>query len=466
MSKSEIGWGRKSVYGLGAVAYGVKDNGFSTFMMVYFNQVLGLEAIWVGVALLLAMAFDAITDPFVGHLSDRWQSRLGRRHPFMYAAILPAMLTYFLLWHPPEGTTGFLLFVYLLGMAVFVRLTITFFEVPNSALIGELTRHYDGRTTLAGLRAMLGWLGGIVMAIIAFQVFLEDQPDLPGVLNRAGYEAFAAFAILVMGSSMLISAAGTHGLIPRLPQPRPAARQAGSEARFLASLKSIFAKPAFRAVFIGSLFANMVFGIAITLQVYFGTFYFGMSTAQLSQVAVAMVASSVVAFPLAAWLSRRREKRSVALALAWAALVTQPLAIGVKFLGFAPPAGSDAMFALLAGNVFVSTGLLIALQIVVLSMTTDLVEDTERETGHRAEGLYLATVSFSRKVVTGLGMFASGVLISLGLRDGGGMSEAAMDRVALPYILLIVALYALAILFLRRYSLRRADHEDNLRAVA
>ncbi len=464
MAVPAIGWRRKTVFGLGAIAYGVKDNGFSTFLMVFYNQVLGLDALWVGVALLLAMAVDAITDPLVGHLSDHWRGRLGRRHPFMYAAILPALLTYFLLWHPPAGMPEVLLFAYLLGIAVLVRLAITFFEVPNSALIGELTRDYDGRTALAGLRAMLGWLGGIGVAIVAFRVYLVDEPGAPGVLNQAGYEAFTLFALAVMGSSMLISALGTHALIPHLPGTRGA--RPLSDIAFLASLRAIFAKPSFRAVFVGSLFANMVFGIAITLQVYFGTFYFGMSAVQLSLVAASMAASSMLAFPLSAWLARRREKRTVALVLAAAALVVQPLAVTLKYLGFAPAAGSDAMFALLAATTFAATGLMIALQIVVLSMTMDLVEDSERETGHRAEGLYLATFSFSRKVVTGFGMFASGLLITLGARDGAGMGEAQMERMALPYVLLIALLYALAILCLRRYGLSRADHEANLRSVS
>ena len=120
MSTDNIGRGTRLAYGIGSIAYGIKNNGFSTFLMLYFNQVLGLPAILVGLSLLIALMFDAISDPLVGYISDRHKSRLGRRHPFMYAAILPTCIAYFYMWTPPDlGQTG--LFVYLTVMAILAQ---------------------------------------------------------------------------------------------------------------------------------------------------------------------------------------------------------------------------------------------------------------------------------------------------------------------------------------------------------
>ena len=222
MANETVSSSSKLAYAIGSVAFGVKENGFSTFMMIYFNQVFGLSAIYVGIALLIAMAFDAITDPWIGHISDRWQGRLGRRHGFMYAAILPAALTYFYLWNPPTGLEGFSLFLFLTVMAVLVRSALTFFEVPNSAMVPELTQNYDQRTMLSGLRTMIGWIGGVVMATIAYTLFLVPTEAQPvGQLNEAGFRSFALVAALVMAIAMLISAVGTHRLIPQLPKSNP-----------------------------------------------------------------------------------------------------------------------------------------------------------------------------------------------------------------------------------------------------
>jgi Na+/melibiose symporter-like transporter len=79
-------------YGVGQTSSGVKNAAFAIFLFFYFNQVLGLSGSLAGMASLLALIVDAITDPMVGQLSDRYKSRWGRRHPFMLILHLPPAL--------------------------------------------------------------------------------------------------------------------------------------------------------------------------------------------------------------------------------------------------------------------------------------------------------------------------------------------------------------------------------------
>ena len=92
----------KLYYGFGAVAYGAKSNGFNYLLLFFYSQVIGLRADLVSLGILIALIFDAVSDPIVGYLSDNTRSRLGRRHPFMYAAGVPVAIAYFFLWSPPE----------------------------------------------------------------------------------------------------------------------------------------------------------------------------------------------------------------------------------------------------------------------------------------------------------------------------------------------------------------------------
>ncbi|WP_397576024.1 MFS transporter, partial [Sphingorhabdus sp.] len=97
----------KVMHGLGSVAYGVKDNGFSVFLLIFYNQVLGIDAGLVGTIIMAALIFDAFADPIIGELSDRTQSKWGRRLPWLYGAAIPLGIIWMLLWHPPEmGQTG------------------------------------------------------------------------------------------------------------------------------------------------------------------------------------------------------------------------------------------------------------------------------------------------------------------------------------------------------------------------
>lgn len=89
----------KFSYGIGAAAAGTKNVVFNTFLLFYYNQVLGLPGTLSGLAIFGALCIDAITDPVMGSISDNCHSRWGRRHPFMYGSAVPMAVCFFL-WHP------------------------------------------------------------------------------------------------------------------------------------------------------------------------------------------------------------------------------------------------------------------------------------------------------------------------------------------------------------------------------
>src|SRR5215469_10529089 len=152
----------KLFYGFGSVAFGIKDQGFGTLLLFFYNQVLGLPSAWVGGAIAFALAFDAFADPVVGQISDNLRSRWGRRHPFMYLAALPVAFGYWLIWNPPHlSPVG--LFYYLIVVAIVVRTFITCYEIPSSALVAELTGDYDQRTDFLSYRFLFGWVGSLFM---------------------------------------------------------------------------------------------------------------------------------------------------------------------------------------------------------------------------------------------------------------------------------------------------------------
>ena len=145
-------WRLRLFYAFGQLPEGIKTAAFGFYLLFFYNQVLGLSGSLAGIALFVALCVDAVSDPFVGSWSDFTKSRWGRRHPFMYASIIPFVLAYFLLFSPPDDLGQMGLFVWLLVFAVATRLTMTFFLVPYLSLGAELTQDYDERTLLAALR--------------------------------------------------------------------------------------------------------------------------------------------------------------------------------------------------------------------------------------------------------------------------------------------------------------------------
>jgi Na+/melibiose symporter-like transporter len=90
-------------YGVGSVAFGVELTILSSALLLFYNQVVGLPAAWVGAAIMVTLIFDAICDPLIGEWSDHTRSRWGRRHPFMYASAIPAAVAFYFLFDPPLG---------------------------------------------------------------------------------------------------------------------------------------------------------------------------------------------------------------------------------------------------------------------------------------------------------------------------------------------------------------------------
>ena len=453
-------------YGFGAVAFGVKDNGFSYLLLLYYDQVLGLPGALAGFAIFSALLVDAIFDPIVGYASDHLHSRWGRRHPLMYAAALPVAASYFLLWNPPSGLGTGALFAWLLGISIGVRMLITLYETPSTALVAELTGDYDERTHMLSLRYMFGWWGGLTVAVLAYRYFL---PSGGGQLAAPGYHTYGRVASLIMLVSMLASALGTHHEIPRLRQPPPA-RLAGVGAA-LRELVETLSNRSFLSLFAGAITYAMAAGLAASLSIYIYTYVWEFDSLAISYLNLPYFLSALVAAVLAPALARRIGKKAAAISTSIAALVMAPLPLTLRLLGLFPANGSHALFGTLMVLYPIEVVLIVMSTALVSAMVADVVEESELATGRRSEGVFFAARSFAYKSVSGLGLFASSLLLgAVGFPEhttsASDVPHAVIVRLCIAYIAVVVAAYGLSVMFYARYRISRAGHADNLKRLA
>jgi GPH family glycoside/pentoside/hexuronide:cation symporter len=464
-----LSWSTNVLYGIGAVAFGVKDNGFSFFLLLYYSQVLGLPETWVGFGIMLALVLDGVFDPLVGYVSDHLHSAWGRRHPFMYAAALPVAASYWLLWNPPAGLSPEHLFVYFLVVSVLVRVFIAVYEIPSASLVPELTDQYDKRTSILSYRFFFGWWGGLTMAVIAYAILLQPDASHPvGVLNPEGYRRYGKVASAIMLIAILVSALGTHSYIPYLKQP-PVRRHLGLGGAFRELLETI-RNPSFLALFCAGIFGSMAAGLNAALGIYFNTYFWELTSSQISVfIAVAFVAA-VLAGGISPALSRQIGKKPAAIGVSMAAVAVGPMPVVLRLLGLFPPNGSPTLLWILLGFNLVTITLIIMSSILTASMVADIVEDSEVATGRRSEGVFVAANSFVQKATSGIGIFASSLLLGvIGFpRDAkpGQVDPGVVRMLGLVYTPLLVGLYLAAIGFLSTYRISRATHEENLRRLA
>ncbi len=468
-ARRRIGRGTTILYGVGAVAFGVKDNGFSFFLLLYYNQVLGLPEAWVGFGIMLALVLDGVFDPLVGYVSDHLRSRWGRRHPFMYAAAVPVAASYWLLWNPPDGLPPPQLFAYFVSVSVVVRMAIAVYEIPSASLVPELTDQYDERTSIFSWRFFFGWWGGLAMAIIAYAVFLRPDATHPvGQLNPAGYHRYGIVASVIMLVAILVSAVGTHGYIPYLRLP-PQRRHRGLRGA-VAELAGTLANRSFLALFCAGVTASMAAGLSAALGIYFNTYFWELTSDQISVFVLAMFPAALVAGALAPALSRAIGKKRAAIGVSVSAVVVGPLPVVLRLLGAFPANGTTALLGILLVFNTVAVTLVIMSGILTASMVADVVEEHEVATGRRSEGVFVAANAFVQTATSGVGIFASSLLLgAIGFpRDArpGHVDPEVVRRLGLVYTPALVLLYLVAIAFLSTYRISRESHEDNLRRLA
>lgn len=465
--RPRLGWPTKLGYAAGGVAYGVKGNGFSYFLMFCYSQAFGLPPEQVGLALLLAFLLDAFSDPVVGYISDKTKSPLGRRHPYMLAAILPVGVVYWALWNPPDDISQGQLFWYLVACAVGVRLLITLFEVPCTAMNAELTQDYDERTSLLTLRAVVIYIGGVIMAATTLRFILQAEEGQSAFTDAEGFGDYGLVAALAIMGSIAVCVISTRHFIPHMHSAAivPKSLRA-SMAQVWLTLKS----PSLGALFASQLSSYAAFGVSASLIYYVQAYFWELSTTQSSTITASILVGAALAFFMAPRVTKRVGKRWAALIFGGTALLLTTGPVTLRLFGLFPANGTDTLYYTILSVTLINYGCIIALNAVTTSMFSDLVEEAEIRSGQRSEGLLFAVMTFSRKSVEGVGLLSASVILALiNFPEGADPGEVPSETVfhlGAFYMPSVFLLWAVSLVFLSQYRISRQDHEANLEALS
>lgn len=471
-----VGVGTKMLYGLGSVAFGIKDNGYRVFLLLFYNQVVGMDPRAVGLAISLALIIDCVIDPVLGEISDNWRSRWGRRHPFMYASALPVALSFLLLWNPPAGWGEGALFWYLVAVAVLGRSFITMYEVPSSSLAAELTDDYDQRSSILSWRYFFAWWGGLTLTVAMFWVLMKPTPEIAnGQLNPAAYKTYGYVGAVLMFVSIIASAAGTHRFIPWLR--RPAAHTGRTVIQTLGQMKDTLSNRPFVVITLVGLVAAIAQGVSFTLAFYFSTYFWELNSFWTGVLVLDSYFSSAIALIAAPMLTKRSGKKKAGTILLAASVLTGFVPLLLRLLGWFPenadmleggqiPAIVPWLF--LDGVIRGIFGITAA--ILITAMLADVVEHSEVRTGRRSEGLFFAFTSLVQKAVGGIGVMAASFLLVLidfpRNAKPGQVDPEIITKMALFYMPLLAILYGTALAIMQLYNISRETHEENLRVLA
>ncbi|MBT3427882.1 MAG: hypothetical protein HOI43_01150 [Gammaproteobacteria bacterium] len=428
MEKPVLSMSTKLAFGLGASGEAASNWIFNALTFFFYNQIIGLSGTLTAAAVTIGIASDAITDPVVGSISDRWRSKLGRRHPFMFVAPLPLVITIFLIFNPPANLGEMELFAWFTVWTVIMRVFSTFFAVPHLAMGAELTDDYIERTTIMSYNNIFTYLGVIVMHVVVW-FFIFPVFD-NGRMNQSAYSPVVVFCISLIMVSMLASATLTLKQIPRMKKV-PEDLPGFSIRQLFLEISDALKNRNYRYLLFGLFFLSVTIGTHETLGLYMGTFYWEFTDHQIGLLILSNVFGYAIGFMVTARVHQLIEKRW---AIVWSAAglsVSWSTAVTLRLFDLAPENTTLTLvaFVIFFGTIASACGSI--LNISVMSALADIADDHELKTGRRQEGIFYSARTFFAKLTNGIGHVVAGIALDIiEFPQGVPASQIHPDKIA------------------------------------
>jgi GPH family glycoside/pentoside/hexuronide:cation symporter len=460
LRRGKVGFGLIAAYGSGTLADSVSMTAVGFFLFFYLTQVCGMSNSLAGLSGLISLCVDALADPLVGALSDNSWSRLGRRHPFMFAGIGPLALGLGLLFSIPTGLSALALFVYATAISILLRVSHSTFFLPYVGLGAELSDDYAERTNVVSSRFLFSVVGAIVVLLLGQSVFLRGPG---GLLHRAAYAPFGWTCAAIVLAGGLATAFATLGALKRL---RPIGKREGSlVTRLIRDFAELFRNPSFRALFLSLLLSFTSVGVISSLTLNANTFFWKLPSAVSQLILLANPVGVFAGVMISLLFIRGLERRSVVIAGFVFVIVVQATLPLLRVLGLLPDGAR--LYAVLVTAALLTGAVTAMVGIAFQAAMTDAADEHELMFGTRRESLYYAGINLSAKAASGLGVFIAGVGLdliafpnNLTLHGGVGahIPAAVLARFGLILGPGVASIYVLAFVIFLFYRLDRRRH--------
>jgi glycoside/pentoside/hexuronide:cation symporter, GPH family len=455
--------------------FGLGTNGTSTligvtgiFLLFYMTTMLGIDAAVAGGLIFAVKMYDLVIHPVLGHLSDRTQSRLGRRRPYLFVGAFMAGLSCYTMFAVPRIENEVALLAYYSAMLLLFATGYSIFSVPYLSMPAEMTTDYHERTRLMSFRTLFGAVGllfGTAIAPLivglaspkaaagaaAAVVLRPDDPTVACVMGTAaeqraggtfeGYAVMGAVLGLIVFASMMLCFFGTARA--------PFAQRTESSAGLLAQIRVTLRNRPFVLLVTGKILQLTGVTAFSASLAFFAQYVVQMTGAQLGMFFGLFSLGTMLSIP--AWVAAARrfgKKHSYVVAVS--------LFICFDLCLLAAGKGTVGLVLGLGFMIGVSGGGLILLGV---SMLPDTIEYDFRTTGVRREGVYAGVWSTIETASAGVATLLTGLLLSGSgfiKTTAGQMAcqpQSAVDAIALAVAVTPAVLMAISLLFLTRYDL-------------
>ncbi len=430
----KLKWTTKLIYGVGDVGNAAVNSAIGFFLMAFYTDGALVAPALASSALLVGKIWDAINDPLFGWLSDRTNSRFGKRRVYMIFAAIPLAISIMLLWFMPQGLgdVGAFFWIVLTFMLFDTLWTMT--NVPYYALTAELTDDYDERASLTAYRMVLG--------VPAFIVGAALTPVIVGLFDakRTGFSAVGVIYGILAATALLVCAAGI--------KERKKISESKSETPPLRAFMLTFRNKPFVRLIIAYLLANTSFALIKTLLYYFLTYQLDMEAQVPIVMFLLLIFVGLFLFPWKALSDRWNKGPAYALGLGIGGL-----AVAATFLLPNGPSFWIYPIAIVAGIGFSANW------VFPWAMVPDVIEYDRLETAEYRGGMFYGVWGLAIKISDALGIAMSGWALQLfGYVANVNQSEQTLLGIRLFFGPIPLIFFALSLPLLIWYPITRAKH--------
>jgi GPH family glycoside/pentoside/hexuronide:cation symporter len=352
----------------------------AVYLGKFYVDVVLLPAGLFAVAVAAGRALDAITDPFMGYVSDHTRSRWGRRKPWILAGLLGNAVVFYAMLTPSASLTTSQVMAYFVGCYGLSFAFVTMINVPRTALGAELTLETRQRANLYGVAALFVGLGTIVGAMLP--VLIGGAPPGSGALGQKiflGLSNDPRYQMQLQATWFVVAYLVLNLWFLWVIKERPEFMGRG-ETPFVPGVRRALRNQPFRIMFISHVITAIPIAMPATLMPFFVQYVLKISPIWTAALIVVYLASGVLCLPLWVKLARRFGKLAVWLAVS---------AIGVT--------GGAALFFVGPGDEW----LLLAIEAYVgaqsqvwlflgAAMHADVIDYDELHSGKRREAQFSA----------------------------------------------------------------------------
>ena len=413
----------RAAYGIGDYAICLYWSGVGLYLLYFYTDVVGITPLLAGWIYALGIAWDAITDPFMGYLAERTRTRMGSYRPYIFYGAIPLAFSFILLfWVPPyEGTK---LFIFLLTANLVHRTCFTIVSVPYSSLTARITDDSDERTKLTTARMLGASFGTLSVSALGF----------PIVLWFGG--ADEALGFIFLGMICGLTAVIVLSITVKFVEERRFSFTPSQLPSFSKVSKSVAENYPFWIVFGSILILGSTSIMFNNNLIYFVKYSLDLHAYQGLILGVSSGAA-LLAIPLWAFAALKIGKRN-----SWMAAMTI-LLIGFLVFYFYPIA-SLVELLLVLGFIGIGNG---ATGVLFWSMLPDTIEYGEWKTGVRTESSLYGFMTFAQKGAIAFAALLLGmVLTQIGFEPNEIQSEKTLS--GLKFVMTWIPLIGIFISFI------------------